>query len=259
MSKAYSPLQIICAGVLIATLASCAAVPMPSPARQSFAIHETDLTCDQANRISYRVLEQLGYEVRAFTPASAGGKGVVRGARARPIGEDWASAWISCGGDGIHVTADGSGGLMAMNVQFSQSFYSRFKGHVEAARRGEEPKAQGQMQIVMEPLIGLKAKLEFGTEVTGIFPVRVEVSNTTNRTYVLDAEQMMLRTSSGDRVKPLSEGNGTFPARALTSQTVAPGTNIKAYLYYPPGSYTGARGSIVEKESQEREGFDVQF
>jgi hypothetical protein len=148
---------------------------------------------------------------------------------------------------------------MATNVQFSQAFYSRFKGTAEVARRGEEPKPQGQMQVVMRPLIGLETKLEFGSEVTQVFPVRVEVSNTTEHTYVLEADQIVLLTASGDRVKPLGESGSAFPARPLTSQTLAPGTSIKAYLYYPPGSYTGARGFIVEEESQEREGFDVQF
>jgi hypothetical protein len=69
----------------------------------------------------------------------------------------------------------------------------------------------------------------------------------------------MLMSSAGGRVKPLAEKNDVFPAHALTNQTLAPGTSIKGYLYYPPGSYTGARGSFTEPQSQEREGFDVKF
>jgi hypothetical protein len=241
----------------MAALAGCAALPMPTPMERRYAIFEPTLTCDQANKISYRVVEGLGYTVTSFTPASAGGGGVVRGARERPVGQDTVAVKINCGADGVHVNTD-SGGLLATNLEFPQAFFSRFKGMTDVVQRGEAPKPQGQVQVTMTPLIGLETKLEFGTEVTGVFPVRVEIFNTTERTYLLEADKIMLLTSSGERVKPLSATNGGS-ARMITSQTLAPGANVKGYLYYPPGSYTGARGFIVEAESQEREGFDVQF
>jgi hypothetical protein len=115
------------------------------------------------------------------------------------------------------------------------------------------------MQVVVKPLVASEAEFEFGTEVTQVFPVRVEISNTTKRTYLLEAERIVLLTPSGERVKPFLPSQNELSARALASQTLAPGANVKGYLYYPPGSYTGARGFVVEKGSQEREGFVIQF
>ncbi len=239
-------------------LMGCTALPLPTPASRSFAIHETTLSCEEANRISYRVVEQLGYTVESFTPASAGGTGTVRGSRGSTGGKDTALVQITCSDNGVHVQAK-PGGLTATNVEFPQAFFVRFQGMAGALRRGEAPKPPGQIQVVLTPLVGLEAKLEFGTEARQVFPVRVEISNTTDRSYILNTDRLVLLTPTGDRVPPLSGQEGAFPAPALTSQTLPPGAQIKAYLYYPPGSYTGARGFLIEAQSQEREGFAVQF
>ena len=69
----------------------------------------------------------------------------------------------------------------------------------------------------------------------------------------------MLVSIGGDRIKPLPEKDNAFPVRALTNQSVAPGGQLKGYLYYPLGTYTGARGALIEEKSQEREGFEVPF
>jgi hypothetical protein len=69
----------------------------------------------------------------------------------------------------------------------------------------------------------------------------------------------MLVNISGERAKPLVEKDKAFPVHALENQSVAPGAKVTGYLYYPTGTYTGARGSLVEEKSQEREGFEVPF
>ena len=111
----------------------------------------------------------------------------------------------------------------------------------------------------MKPLNDTDMKMAFGVDSKKYLPVQVEIANRTKRSYQLDIAQVMLMSSVGGRVKPLAEKNGGFPAQALANQTIAPGTSIKGYLYYPMGSYSGARGSLTEAQSQEREGFDVQF
>lgn len=254
MRKASRILWGICACVLTAALVDCAAAPM----RRRYAISEPTLTCDQANRISYRAVERLGYTVTSFTPASASGAGVIKGARGAPLGQETVTVKITCDADGVHVDANSDNPLLA-SEDFRRGFYVLFKGMTDLAQHGEAPRPQGQVLVTIKPLVGLETKLEFGTEVTQVFPVRVEISNTTERTYLLEVDKIVLLTPSRERVRPLSAANGGSFARMITSQALAPGANIKGYLYYPPGSYTGARGFLIEEESQEREGFAVQF
>ena len=92
----------------------------------------------------------------------------------------------------------------------------------------------------------------------GAFIVEVEISNATVHTYTLKADKVTLRAASGERVKPLEASDDT-PTPVLTSQTVAPGANVRGYLSYPPGSYTGARGFLIQEQTHSNEGFSVNF
>ena len=92
----------------------------------------------------------------------------------------------------------------------------------------------------------------------GAFIVEVEISNATAHAYTLKADKVTLRAASGERVKPLEAGDDT-PTPVLTSQTIAPGANVRGYLSYPPGSYTGARGFLIQEQTQSNEGFSVNF
>ena len=92
----------------------------------------------------------------------------------------------------------------------------------------------------------------------GAFLVEVEISNATAHAYTLKADKVTLRTASGERVKPLEASDDT-PTPMLTSQTIAPGANVRGYLSYPPGSYTGARGFLIQEQTRSNEGFSVNF
>ena len=92
-----------------------------------------------------------------------------------------------------------------------------------------------------------------------VFVVEVEISNNSDRVYVLETDKIALRSETGARVKPLAEEDTESPAPRLTSQTVAPGTSVTGYLGFPPGTYTGAAGYLIEQQSQAREGFSVHF
>ncbi len=267
MHQTSHALQRVCISILMGALASCATQQMPqqmvAPKLRSGPFYETALSCGQANRVSYRVVEQLGYRVTTLTPASDGRAGLIAGDRAsyqqrrsQRQSQATVTVKITCEANGVRIDARAGG---AGNSGFPAVFFVRFKGRVEAFERGEPPKPPDQIQVVMHPLVGLEAKLEFGTEVTQVLPVRLEIANTTDHTYALETDQIVLLTSSGERVKPLSKSNGVFPTPALTSQALAPGTSLKAYLYYPLNSYTGARGFIIEKDSQERAGFAMEF
>jgi hypothetical protein len=146
-----------------------------------------------------------------------------------------------------------------MNAGFPEYFAVRFSALAELAEQGDAPPPVDQTQVVVTPLKGFERVLEFGAPVKAVFPVRVEAANTTAHTYILDIEQIILLTPTRERITPLEENESLFPAPSLSSQPLLPGAQIKGYLYYPEGSYTEARGFLVEKDSKEREGFSVQF
>ncbi len=90
------------------------------------------------------------------------------------------------------------------------------------------------------------------------FVVEVKIHNGTERAYLIKADKVSLRAESGERVKPLEAGEDG-PTPVLTDQTIAPGAEIRGYLSFPPGSYTGARGFLIEERTQANAGFSIDF
>ena len=219
--------------------------------------------CEQGNRISRLAVERRGFKVTEFTPAAIGKPGIVKGTQE---GEKPAVITISCEPNQNVAMETSMDGPLARNKEFYitisnfyQGFYAIFKGERGLLAVEKIPASDNQIHVAMKPLNGVEMKIAFGAESKQYLPVQIEIANRTKRSYQLDTEQVMLLSSAGGRVKPLAEKNGSFPAHALNNQTIAPGTSIKGYLYYPSGSYKGARGSLTEAQSQEREGFDVPF
>ena len=219
--------------------------------------------CEQGNRISRLAVERRGFKVTEFTPAAIGKPGIIKGMQE---GEKPAVITISCEPNQNVEMETSMDGPLARNKEFYitisnfyQGFYAIFKGERGLVAAEKIPASDNQIHVAMKPMNGIEMKMAFGTESKKYLPVQVEIANRTKRSYQLDIAQVMLLSAAGVRVKPLAEKNGGFPGQVLGNQTLAPGTSIKGYLYYPPGSYTGARGSFTEAQSQEREGFEVKF
>ena len=219
--------------------------------------------CEQGNRISRLAVERRGFKVTDFTPAAIGKPGIIKGTKE---GEKPGVITISCEANHNVTMETSMDGPLARHADFYitisnfyQGFYAVFKGERGMVAAERIPASDNQIHVSMKPLSGTDMKIAFGTESKKYLPVQVEFANRTKRTYQLDIAQVLLMSAAGRRVKPLEEKDGAFPVHALGNQTLAPGTSIKGYLYYPPGSYTGARGSVTEETSQEREGFDVKF
>ena len=90
------------------------------------------------------------------------------------------------------------------------------------------------------------------------FVVEVKIHNGTDRAYLIKANKVSLRAESGERVRPL-EASEDSPTPVLTDQTIAPGAEVRGYLSFPPGSYTGARGFLIEEHTQANAGFSIDF
>lgn len=90
------------------------------------------------------------------------------------------------------------------------------------------------------------------------FVVEVTITNLTPRAYRLKVAAVNLRTETGDRVKPL-DSTEDAPQPVLADQTVEAGSTVRGYVAYPPGTYTGAAGYLIEEATQANEGFSVEF
>lgn len=93
---------------------------------------------------------------------------------------------------------------------------------------------------------------------TETFVVEVTITNPTQRAYRLKVAAINLRTETGERVKPLDAAEDA-PQPILTDQTVEAGARVRGYVAYPPGTYTGAAGYLIEAATQANEGFSVGF
>lgn len=93
---------------------------------------------------------------------------------------------------------------------------------------------------------------------TETFVVEVTITNPTPRAYRLKVAAISLRTETGERVKPLDAAEDV-PQPILTDQTVEAGAQVRGYVAYPPGTYTGAAGYLIEAATQANEGFSIRF
>lgn len=226
--------------------------------------HPDIAPCEQGNRISRLAIERRGYQVKEFTPAAIGKAGIVKGEKK---GESPLVITLFCSRNNGVVMETNMDSAVLKNKDFflaisdfERGFFAMYKGERSLIVSDQASAPTGnQVQVTMKLLSSVESKIIFGTDVTTVLPVQIEITNPTKQSYQVETDQVFLLTSSGQRVKPLSENEKTFPTPAFTSKIVAPQSGAKGYLYFPPGTYKGARGALVEEQSQEREGFEVQF
>ncbi len=221
------------------------------------------LPCDQANMVMRQAIRSSGFTITSDTPATLASAGMITGEKegAKPT-----SVSITCHIDRNRVEMEISqDSPLVDNVDFYQAlsdfqlgFYTAFN-KVEG-RIARNPADQGRLYISVRPMNLVDTQIVFGAKDLGVLPLKVNISNPTAQTYVLEIEKIvLLEESSGKRIKPLSAEEASLPTPPLTDRPVGPGASIQGYLYYPPGTYTGARGSMADEKSQEREGFSIDF
>ena len=223
----------------------------------------SDVTpCEQANMVMRQAVESSGFTVTTYTPATLMTAGVVTGEKE---GAEPTSITITCYIERNRVEMDTSeDSPILSNVDFYKALadfqlgfftaFSKIEGRV-----ARNPADQDRLYITLRLLNIVDNQVVFGTKELAVLPLKVNISNPTQQTYMLETQRIMLMDAAGKRVKPMSEGETSFPAPSLTDRPVGPGASIQGYLYYPLGTYTGARGSLADQRNQEREGFSVEF
>lgn len=200
--------------VALALLAACA-----TPVQQ-YALDDLRLSCDEANRTTYKALTALGFAVTSFTPATMGRPGEAKATReSRTIdgGAQSVTVSISCAPTGAAVDAREDGKLLGQ-VEFKRAFFLSFTStqHMDERRRemdekvaaGTAPASQQPqgLQVLVEPIRGQAAKLDFDMDMAAaeILPVRLRVMNATARAYSVVPADVQLIRRDRTRIAPMS-------------------------------------------------------
>lgn len=230
--------RVLGVSLVIALSASCA------PVKKGYEIHTGDLTCDEANRLVYDTLVDMKLRVTTFRPAKPGQPGLVRTEPEPGSSSPGGDVKIRCESDGVHVVSSQSG-LSLQDQQFERGVFLGVTGraglHVEregrrSTGRVAKPKAEAPPQaagasgsnttappaarparppeekevgivVRLKRLQGFATVLDFEADLSaaGILPVKVSITNGTNRAYEFDPRDIVLRKAgSRDRAKGLT-------------------------------------------------------
>lgn len=240
---------------------------------------QSGMPCTEAQRVAKGALLRLGYSPDAAVAAQPGVPGTVIGhknsgwatATPEPGVEYTATVTITCSNQGARFEAQTDEPFPG-----SMSFKSDFERMIQAvaARRITRPRLAEQpatgLVISVEPLRGGDSSAEFGTDLTasGITPVRLKIDNRTDRTYAFAADSVQLVTQEGERVEPLPDDKaGQLSAglqaalrrKRIADGRLAPQAVLSGFLYFPASAYRRATLVLIDQETEEEEGFSVEF
>jgi len=277
---------------VLSTALSC------TPPVRQYALKDQKLTCARANDYSYRTLRSMGFAISAFEPAAVGHPGTIHGSR-QEWGVQNVTVTITCRSDSAADINASEDGRLLGQIDFKRGFYMAFTGvaaqtavteaaaREEAQRPLEQKKTKG-LRVLLQPVAGQGAKLDFALDLAadGILPVRVTINNASVRSYSLDPDDVALIQRDGTRVHPLpidevvervavaerAKSDGTAAAltdradiaqrlrdRLLQTRAISPNQQLSGYLYFALGTYTKGRVTLEDQESEEAEGFVVEF
>jgi len=285
----------LCAVLAFAGAAGC------NPPIKQYEIKNQPLRCDEANRFAHETLTGMGFAITAFDPAEPGRPGTLKGQREGGVTRAQTQSVvvrIDCAPAGASIDAAEEGKWLGQ-LDFKRAFYLSFVSVREAAARRAETEAKmaahalpasvqrRDVRVLLAPVVGPTSKLDFGLDLTagGVLPLRIQIDNLTERTYLLDPGEVRLTRADRRRVNPMSveeaaarlaaarDAETGEPMTTLTQSQIAarlgdrlftarrlpPGARAEGFLYFPAGEYKRGRMVLTEEESQETEGVMVEF
>jgi hypothetical protein len=238
------------------------------------------MPCTEAERVARAALLRLGFDGDVVAPAQPGTPGRVVGHKAG--GYDYvtnaatrqytATVEITCSNAGATLAATTDEPLPAL-LTFKADFANA--ADAAAARRVQRPRLASRPEtgvvIGIEPLRGSAARSEFGVDLAaaGVTPVRLTIDNRTERTYVFATARVRLESQEGERAAPLADEEVTrragagageaLAARRIADAVIGPRGTLSGFLYFPASAYRRATVVLIDQETEEEEGFSVQF
>lgn len=245
---------------LCLSVIGCAAEQPP----RKRTIEAPTMSCEEANRLAYRTITVLGYSATSLQVASPGQPGHILASRE---GAKDGRVTITCTSSGAIVEPEKTGIPVPSLIPgehpyefpqiFTQTFNTLRNTQEIVAKQGPEK----GLNMTMSRLNSFESQIELGADLpaNGILPIKVVINNNTPRPYGFDANQVFLLSAGGGRVSPVTPPAAGQGKTLQGDLTIQPGQTVTGYLFYPVGSYLSARTTFVDKETDEGEGFSVQF
>jgi len=243
-------------------LASCGAQQPP----RKRTIEAPTLSCEEANRLAYRTVTTLGYTIGSLQVATPGQPGHIL---AEKEGAKDGKVTITCSGSGATVEPEKTGlpipslvGAAERPGEFPQIFVQTFNILRSSKEIAEKQGPEKGLAMTLTRLNSFESQMELGADLPagGILPIKVVVSNNTPRPYGLEVSKVFLQPAGGSgRVAPMTPPAAGQGKALQGDVTLQPGQTVTGYLFYPAGDYSSARTMLIDKETEEREGFSVQF
>lgn len=271
-----------------ALLAGCTSM------QEQYNVRRSNISCDEANRYALQSMRTLGYDVKEFQPAALGRDGFLRGTTAGERDSVHTGAvTIHCKPNEVVLSAHEEQ-FLKQDLTFTRGFYISFTNLADHGAESAAYQKQleggttgGGAKFKIQPQVGLETKLDFGEDLAaaGVLAVKVTVENGSDRVYKLDPATIELRSAGGAKVTQMSPAaaatalvkaaagdsvEGAPPPdpqrletllreRALPARTLRPGDHAEGFVYFPTGQYSRARATLVDTETEEDEGFLVEF
>jgi len=247
--------------VFCVILASCVAQQPP----RKRTIEAPTLSCEDANRLAYRAVTTLGYTISSLQVATPGQPGHILASKE---GAKDGKVTIICGENGATVEPEKTGlpipslvGAAERPGEFPQRFVQTFNILRSSKEIAEKQGPEKGLVVTMTRLNSFESQMDLGADLpaSGVLPVKVVISNNTSRPYGMDTSKVFLLPAAGGRIAPIAPPTAGQSKALRGEMTLQPGQTVSGYLFYPAGQYTSARTTLVDKETEEGEGFSVQF
>jgi hypothetical protein len=132
--------------------------------------------------------------------------------------------------------------------------------------RAKKEPDQGVL-ITLEPQRSRESTAEFGADLpaSGVTPVRMRIENRTTRTYGFQRAQVKMVTQEGKRVDALAPSSiggglqGQLEQKLIAEGDLAPGAMLNGFMYFPSSAYRRASVLLLDRDTDEGEGFAVEF
>lgn len=225
------------------------------------------MTCAEAQQVAIAAVQRLGYRVQDASSPQPGVPGVVVAEKQTSSRTARVLVQVFCTALGAEVAARAEGEGLG-NLNFAGEFQKAFAAAVSAPPTPRALATTGvDVAIVLERPANNGLRIDFSN--AGIVPVRVHIANYTPRRYRLLGEHIVLQTASGERVQPLPLSRvlaevpepvrESVASQLLQGGTIAPRSEMHGYLFYPFRSYVRARVIVEDVDSEETEGFTIEF
>jgi hypothetical protein len=231
-------------------------------------LSEKGLTCAEAHRVAIETVRRMGYTISDTTKATPGTPGVIVGSRTDGISTRGLMVSVACTTLGAEVEAKSDQtGLNDLN--FASEFRRTFES-AAANRPPPRPPADSGVDVLLTPERASSfADVGVDLSTAGVLPVSVRITNRTQRTYRFRVTGVRLQTAAGERVAPLGNEGLTSQVgaaaaaalrqKALHDSDIASNATLTGFLYFPFNSYARARVELIDKASDEAEGFAIEF